>query len=182
MQGLSIYIYKFITTFLTHFYFITCILNVSMKTLLLSQILASVSENVYIGSPFKHSASVTSTDANRLYIFLFSCLFIGDLPYEAHVQTHSGGASGQPPLSPENRISQYPHTCLSHLSFASLLSLPPHLFFVPDCSSDQKKKNRHYCSPRKDTVYAMLCALFSCLVKISVAARLAAFSTPGVCC
>lgn len=60
----------------------------------------------------------------------FSCslsLFIGDLPYEAHVQTHSGGASGQPPLSTENRISQYPHTCISHLSFALLFSLPPHL-------------------------------------------------------
>lgn len=56
------------------------------------------------------------------------------------------------------------------------------LLFCLEKKKKKTEKNRQYCSPRKDTVYAILFALFSCLVKISVAARLAAFSTPGVCC
>lgn len=124
---------------------------------------------------------------------LFLVLFSGDLPYEAHVQTHSGGASGYPPLSPENRISQYPHTRLSHLSFALLFfSLPPHLilcarllFCLEKKKREREKRQRKgidSTGPQKDTVSAILFALFSRLVKISVAVRLAAISTQGVCC
>lgn len=44
------------------------------------------------------------------------CVFAGDLPYEAHVQTHGGGTPGEPSLSTEDGVSQYPHTDLPHLS------------------------------------------------------------------
>lgn len=50
--------------------------------------------------------------------------FLGNLPYEAHVQTHRGGASSQPPFPTENRISQHPHTHFTYLSFLSHVSLP----------------------------------------------------------
>lgn len=50
--------------------------------------------------------------------------FSGNLPYEAHVQTHRGGASRQPPFPTENRISQHPHTHFTYLSFPPHVSLP----------------------------------------------------------
>lgn len=43
-------------------------------------------------------------------------VFVGDLPYEAHVQTHSGGAPSEPPVAPEDRVPQHPHTHLPYLS------------------------------------------------------------------
>ena len=42
--------------------------------------------------------------------------FVGDLPYEAHVQTHGGGAPSEPPVASEDRVPQHPHTHLPHLS------------------------------------------------------------------
>ncbi len=47
---------------------------------------------------------------------VYSHVFVGDLPYEAHVQTHGGGAPGEPPVASEDRVPQYPHTHLPHLS------------------------------------------------------------------
>lgn len=46
------------------------------------------------------------------YFFVLS----GDLPNEAHVQTHSGGAPSEPPVTPADRVSQHPHPHLPHLS------------------------------------------------------------------
>lgn len=43
-------------------------------------------------------------------------VFVGDLPYEAHVQTHGGGAPSDPPVASEDRVPQHPHTHLPHLS------------------------------------------------------------------
>lgn len=43
-------------------------------------------------------------------------LVAGDLPNEAHVQTHGGGAPGEPPVASEDRVPQHPHTHLPHLS------------------------------------------------------------------
>jgi len=43
-------------------------------------------------------------------------VFIGDLPYEAHVQTHSGGAPSESPVTPEDRVPHPPHSHLPHLS------------------------------------------------------------------
>ena len=47
--------------------------------------------------------------------FAFS-LFTGDIPYEAHVQTHRGGAPSEPSVTTEDRVPQHPHTHLPHLS------------------------------------------------------------------
>lgn len=68
--------------------------------------------------PPRHMGKYLSSYSNT--IFCFS----GDLPYEAHVQTHRGGASRQPPFPTENRISQHPHTHFTYLSFLPYVSLP----------------------------------------------------------
>lgn len=47
-------------------------------------------------------------------------VLVGDLSYEAHVQTHGGGAPGESPVAPEDRVPQHPHTHLPHLSSASV--------------------------------------------------------------
>lgn len=57
------------------------------------------------------------------------CVFAGDLPYEAHVQTHGSGAPSEPPVPPEDWIPQYPNTHLSHLSSA-LLYVVVFFFYV----------------------------------------------------
>lgn len=44
------------------------------------------------------------------------CVFIGDLPNEAHVQTHGGGTPSESPVTTEDRVSQHPHPHLSHLN------------------------------------------------------------------
>lgn len=51
-------------------------------------------------------------------VCFFLCFFPpGDVPYEAHVQTHNGGARGVPSFPPaQNRASRHPHTDLAHLS------------------------------------------------------------------
>lgn len=41
---------------------------------------------------------------------------VGDLPNEAHVQTHGGGAPSEPPVAPEDRVPEHPHSHLPHLS------------------------------------------------------------------
>ncbi len=43
-------------------------------------------------------------------------VFVGDLPYEAHVQTYGGGTPSEPPVASEDRVPQHPHTHLPHLS------------------------------------------------------------------
>lgn len=43
-------------------------------------------------------------------------LHLGDLPDEAHVQTHSGGTPGEPSLTPEDRVPRHPGANLSDLS------------------------------------------------------------------
>lgn len=53
---------------------------------------------------------------------LYFHVFAGDLPYEAHVQTHGGGAPSEPPVAPEDRVPQHPHTHLPHLSSPRPLS------------------------------------------------------------
>lgn len=42
--------------------------------------------------------------------------FAGDLPYEAHVQTHGGGAPSEPPVASEDRVPKHPHPHLPNLS------------------------------------------------------------------
>lgn len=53
-----------------------------------------------------------------------SLTFTGDLPYEAHVQTHSRGAPSEPPIATEDRVPQHPHSDLPHLSPPSPLKRP----------------------------------------------------------
>jgi hypothetical protein len=48
--------------------------------------------------------------------FCISPLSTGDLPDEAYVQTHGGGAPGEPSLTPEDGVSWHPRANLSHLS------------------------------------------------------------------
>lgn len=48
--------------------------------------------------------------------FTCVCVFIGDLPNEAHVQTHGGGTPSESPVTTEDRVSQHPHPHLSHLN------------------------------------------------------------------
>lgn len=56
----------------------------------------------------------------------FLCCFPGDLPYEAHVQTHTGGAFGDPSLSSaQDRVPRHPYTDCPHLSSSTLLNPPP---------------------------------------------------------
>lgn len=51
--------------------------------------------------------------------------FPGDVPYEAHVKTHNGGACGVPSLpSAQDRVSHHPYTHLPHLS-STPVSCPP---------------------------------------------------------
>lgn len=52
-------------------------------------------------------------------------LHLGDLPDEAHVQTHSGGTPGEPSLTPEDRVPRHPGANLSDLSH--LRRRPAHL-------------------------------------------------------
>lgn len=51
-----------------------------------------------------------------LQFWTLTCVFAGDLPYEAHVQTHSGGAPSEPSVASEDRVPQHPHPHLPHLS------------------------------------------------------------------
>nr|XP_012620798.1 zinc finger protein 362 isoform X2 [Microcebus murinus]XP_012620799.1 zinc finger protein 362 isoform X2 [Microcebus murinus] len=53
-------------------------------------------------------------------------LHLGDLPDEAHVQTHGGGAPGEPSLAPEDGVPRHPGANLSHLSPREAPPRPAH--------------------------------------------------------
>lgn len=63
-----------------------------------------------------HLKSTAATEEMILIICPVS-LCVGDLPYEAHVQTHGGGAPRHPPVTSEERVPHHPHPHLPHLSF-----------------------------------------------------------------
>lgn len=50
------------------------------------------------------------------FMLCISSLPTGDLPDEAHVQTHGGGAPGEPSLAPEDRVPRHPGANFPHLS------------------------------------------------------------------
>lgn len=56
---------------------------------------------------------------------VFLCVFhglVGDLPYEAHVQTHRSGAPSDPPVASEDRVPHHPHPHIPHLSFPATVT------------------------------------------------------------
>lgn len=92
-------------------------------------------------SEYRSSSPYGKTPLSSYYKTVFC--FSGNLPYEAHVQTHRGGASRQPPFPTENRISQHPHTHFTYLSFPppSRFSSMKRYFVRHDGLPLRKKKN-----------------------------------------